>query len=255
MSPASPRFPLPAALQGKCSQADYTHWLYGKAAAHVRRDRKRGNDSATTDTYREAIHAAVSDGGDRDAYTGEPLDWGLIRTYDNDKSKQGRRDYKKSFALLPTVDHVDDGLGHPDFKICSWRTNDCKNDLTIAELTDFSRTFLAYQEQHNESEAPMTDGQLISDFTRIDRSPDAVQVMVADISWPSPSQPETTWHAVANLPADATDEETSAAQNRALADIRYFATCRTCREKQPAGWMHDESICQSCASRDLGIVY
>ncbi|MCH7666911.1 MAG: hypothetical protein IH936_13415 [Acidobacteria bacterium] len=30
-----------------------------------------------------AIHNAVLDGGDRDAYTGEKLDWSLISTYDN----------------------------------------------------------------------------------------------------------------------------------------------------------------------------
>jgi len=147
MSPASPKFALPAPLEGKCTQEDYTHWLYRKAATHVRRDRKRGNDTATLALYRKAIHEAVCDGGDRDAYTGESLDWNLIRTYDNDESKRGRRAYKKRFALLPTVDHVDDGLGHPDFRICSWRTNDCKNDLTLEELTTFCHSFLGHQEK------------------------------------------------------------------------------------------------------------
>ena len=35
-----------------------------------------------------AIHNAVLDGGDRDAYTGEKLDWFLISTYDNEKNKE-----------------------------------------------------------------------------------------------------------------------------------------------------------------------
>jgi hypothetical protein len=51
-------------------------------------------------------------------------------------------DYKKQYALLPTVDHLDDGLGEPKFAICGWRTNDCKNDLTIEELAEFCRMFL-----------------------------------------------------------------------------------------------------------------
>lgn len=37
--------------------------------------------------------------------------------YNNDESKQNGRHYKRLFALLPTLDHVDDGLGHPKFKV------------------------------------------------------------------------------------------------------------------------------------------
>jgi hypothetical protein len=139
------RYELPKVLEGKCNQQDYTHWLYGKAAAHVKRDKKRGNGLATTESHKAAIHKAVREGGDLDAYTGRPLDWKLIRTYDNERSKAGKREYKKSFADLPTVDHEDDGMGEPKFKICSWRTNDCKNDLTVEEMIEFCKAFLAHQ--------------------------------------------------------------------------------------------------------------
>ena len=47
----------------------------------------------------------------------ELLDWSLISHYDNAESKHGRREYKAKFALLPTIDHVGDGLGTADFKI------------------------------------------------------------------------------------------------------------------------------------------
>ncbi|MGD0349374.1 MAG: hypothetical protein ABSB84_03545 [Verrucomicrobiota bacterium] len=139
------KYNLPGVLEGKCSQKDYTHWLYGKAAAHVKRDKKRGNPNATAEAYRMAIHKAVLENGHVDAYTGCPLRWELIRTYDNDESKQGKRGYKKKFADLPTVDHEDDGMCEPRFKICSWRTNDCKNDLTVEELVEFCRAFLEHQ--------------------------------------------------------------------------------------------------------------
>jgi hypothetical protein len=69
-----------------------------------------------------------------DEYTGEQLAWNLISTYNNDESKQGRRAYKARFALLPTVDHVGDGTGAADFKICGWRTNDAKGDLSLEEF-------------------------------------------------------------------------------------------------------------------------
>jgi len=140
-----PRYELPKVLEGECSQQDYTHWLYGKAAAHVKRDKKRGNTQATTEIYKTAIHKAVSEGGNSDAYTGRPLRWDLIRTYDNEESKAGKREYKKRFADLPTVDHEDDGMGEPKFKICAWRTNDCKNDLAVEELMEFCQMFLAHQ--------------------------------------------------------------------------------------------------------------
>jgi hypothetical protein len=108
-----------------------------KAGAHLRRDRKRGNKVATGEAYRVAIHAAVVASNGNDFYTGEPLEWERISTYCNDESKARRREYKRELALLPTVDHVGDGLGDPDFRICSWRTNECKNDLTVDELIEF----------------------------------------------------------------------------------------------------------------------
>jgi len=97
-----------------------------------------------------AIHEAVVASNGKDAYTGEQLAWELISTYDNKKSKVGRREYKKSFGLLPTVDHVSDGLSAPNFKICSWRSNDCKNDLSSDELLDFCRAVLAHHETGDE---------------------------------------------------------------------------------------------------------
>lgn len=82
------------------------------------------------------IHRAVVESKGRDAYTGETLEWSRISTYENEKSKSGGRHYKATFALLPTVDHVNDGTGPADFRICGWRTNDAKHDLTLPEFLD-----------------------------------------------------------------------------------------------------------------------
>jgi hypothetical protein len=71
----------------------------------------------------------------------------LISTYDNEQSKKKRRIYKASFALLPTIDHVGDGLGEANFKICGWRTNDMKNDLTYGELLELCKTVVAHAER------------------------------------------------------------------------------------------------------------
>jgi hypothetical protein len=150
---ASKKYALPAFLENRCPPEVYVRWLDRKAKAHIERDRKRGNTSAMREAYMLAIHEAVTASGGLDEYTGEPLAWQLISTYDNDKSKAGRREYKRTFALLPTVDHVGDGLAAPDFKICSWRSNDCKNDLSHEELLDFCRAVLTHHFDDREADA------------------------------------------------------------------------------------------------------
>lgn len=142
-SQAAKKYALPSFLKGVLSQVPYERWLRRKAIAHVRRDRKRGNPTATNEEYNRAIHKAVIDSNGRDAYTKERLDWHLISKYDNKSSKEGRRKYKAGFALLPTVDHLGDGLGVADFAICSWRMNDAKGDLSIDEFRDLCRKVLA----------------------------------------------------------------------------------------------------------------
>ncbi len=138
------KYEIPQFLAGLLSQETYEKWLRRKSQAHVKRDRKRGNSEATGKSYRVAIHTAVIDSQGKDAYTGENLHWNLISQYDNKSSKKGGRSYKHQFALLPTVDHVGDGMGAPDFKICSWRTNDSKNDLSLVEFIDLCKAVLQH---------------------------------------------------------------------------------------------------------------
>jgi hypothetical protein len=142
----SRKYGVPPFLTGKMAQATYQRWLDRKARAHVKRDRKRGNGVATREAYMVAIHRAVVLSDGMDDYTGEALDWSLISRYNNEESKEGRRGYKASLALLPTVDHVGDGLGPADFKICAWRTNDAKNDLTHGEFVELCRRVIAHFE-------------------------------------------------------------------------------------------------------------
>jgi hypothetical protein len=138
------KYQLPDFLQGRVPEVVYDRWLERKARAHVRRDRKRNNDTATRQAYKEAIHRAVLLSGGRDWYTGEDLAWELISSYNNEESRIGRRKYKAAFALLPTVDHVGDGLGPADFRICAWRTNDAKNDLDYREFVELCKRVVEF---------------------------------------------------------------------------------------------------------------
>jgi hypothetical protein len=134
---------MPPFLEGIVSPDRYETWLNRKAAAHVKRDRKRGR-TASTSLYKEAIHAAVVLSEGRDAYTGEHLDWARIGTYHNEDSKLGRHGYKSQHALLPTVDHLDAGASEASFKICAWRTNDAKNDLSVTGFLELCQRALEH---------------------------------------------------------------------------------------------------------------
>jgi len=148
------KYELPDFLKTETSQLAYERWLRRKAAAQVKRDRKRGNPTANGERYRLAIHQAVVGCEGKDSYTGEGLRWDLISTYCNESSRAGRRRYKATLALLPTVDHVGDGLGPADFRICAWRTNDAKNDLSLPEFIDLCRRVVAQFESNSRAGDP-----------------------------------------------------------------------------------------------------
>lgn len=135
---------MPKFLEGIILPEAYEKWLSRKAMAHVKRDRNRGNSTATVALYKEAIHAAVVLSEGLDAYTGERLDWTLLSKYNNEESKAGRHGYKAGFALLPTVDHVSAGATEASFRICGWRMNDAKNDLSLEAFIELCQKVLTH---------------------------------------------------------------------------------------------------------------
>jgi hypothetical protein len=140
------KYQFPECLENQCDPLEFDRWLEREARAHLRRDRKRGNANATGELYKAAIHEAVAISKGIDMYTGKKLRWDLISKYDNDQSKAKGREYKKEFGDLLTVDHVDEGLGKPQFNICSWRVNDAKNDLTLDEFLAVCREVLEFSQ-------------------------------------------------------------------------------------------------------------
>ena len=143
------KYQIPDFLASTLSQKAYERWLRRRAVAHVRRDKKRGNITANAEIYRVAIHLAVCNCGGSDHYTGEPLEWSLISSYNNSESKEHARKYKAKYALLPTVDHIGDGLGEANFVICAWRTNDAKNDLSHEDFVALCRRVLEHSNRRN----------------------------------------------------------------------------------------------------------
>ena len=125
---------LPPFLEGIIDRKKYIRWLQRKVTSHARRDRLRLNKKISLADYKRQIHMAVDQSNGVDWYTGEPLDWEKISSYDNIASKAQRSIYKATLALLPTVDHVLTSDGNYDFVICAWRTNDSKSDLSLPEF-------------------------------------------------------------------------------------------------------------------------
>jgi hypothetical protein len=113
-------------------RAAYARWLERRAAALVIRDRNRGNTTAPPALYRVAIHKAAERSSGRDAYTGERLDWSLLSTCSIVELCAGKRRYKRRFALLPTVDHVGDGLSEADFERGPCRDACCPQEFECA---------------------------------------------------------------------------------------------------------------------------
>ena len=118
----------------------YPGWVQRKAVTHCKRDQKRGG-SGNVQQYRLAIHAAVLASGGRDHWTGEPLDWHLIGTYDSRDPAAGTAEHRKRFAMLPSLGYRTNQPS-PDFVVCAWRTNDAKHDMTPAELLAFCRAVI-----------------------------------------------------------------------------------------------------------------
>jgi hypothetical protein len=138
------KYPLPPFLEGTFTQLEYFKWLRNKAHGLLRRDKKRGKPyaaAATKSAYQQEIHEAIMDGGERDPYTGETLEWDLIKQWDS--SREQPEGYKKRFVLMPTVDHVT--AEELKFEICSFRINEAKADLEPEEFVELCKKVVKYR--------------------------------------------------------------------------------------------------------------
>jgi len=138
------KYPLPSFLEGKCTPSAYFKWLDAKANTIFRRDRKRRKPYAIASTvaiYKGKVHNAVTSGGQYDPYTGEPLAWELVSTWDS--SRDHPDGYKKKFALMPTIDHITPDV--LEFEVCSWEINDAKCDLDPAEFVELCKKVVKFR--------------------------------------------------------------------------------------------------------------
>jgi len=152
------KYPLPLFLQGRVSLAVYDKWLNERANTLHIRDLQKKRPYAVTATkgvYKEKIHAAVNAAGEFDPYTGDPLQWELIGTWDAKKAKERHDDYKSEFALMPTIDHIDPDF--LEFEICSWLINDSKCGMNPKQFLELCQRIIAFRSERKKTgKSPFT---------------------------------------------------------------------------------------------------
>ena len=129
----------------------FSEWVMKKGYSLYQRDLKRTKEEFKEEfkkkypytVYRSKICEAIKNIPDagKDYYTEEKLNWDLIGQYNNSNAQQEGKAYKRKFALMPTVDHIN-AEAKPEFVICSWRMNDAKNDLSEFAFTKLCIRFL-----------------------------------------------------------------------------------------------------------------
>ena len=83
----------------------YSELIQRKAVAVTRRDKRRGGQYTVKQAI-EALDQAFHRCNGFDPYDGSQLDPDLLGEYRNEDAKAEGAEYKKRFAMLPTIDHV-----------------------------------------------------------------------------------------------------------------------------------------------------
>lgn len=113
----------------------FAKWVNRKANSLCKRDKERTKEkyAFTTWDYVEKICEAIKESPVFDFYTNDKLDWTKIGEYTNEEAQCLGPNIKVKYAKMPTVDHID-AKPEPNFHICTWCTNDAKNDLSLEDF-------------------------------------------------------------------------------------------------------------------------
>lgn len=81
------------------------------------------------------------------------------------------------------------------------------------------------------------------------------EFQVGVIAWDGSHTPRTDWKKFRSWHTQPDATQLVDARTAALKNPRFFRTCTQCGELNNAGHMHDQDICQGCATRYLGAIY
>lgn len=101
----------------------------------------------------------------------------------------------------------------------------------------------------------MDDHELVQRFIKVEPEAGIINVLVCKIGWSGSYTPVSTWELAVRLKADVPSADIDVQIHKALNNEQYFQVCKECGKRNPCGWMHSKSVCQSCAERNHGVVY
>ena len=93
---------------------------------------KSARNASPARDIKHLIHRAVSDQGEYDFYTGNPIKWTRIN---HEKSPKTGSASHNSRGEYPSVDHYE-GVKKPDFRICSATVNWAKGSLPHTKFVE-----------------------------------------------------------------------------------------------------------------------
>ena len=142
-------YSLPPVLDGILTAREYNIMVYHRASATLERDRRRkipGALAAHVRVYSDNMNDAVCRNCLADPYTGDRLNWGLARQWNDKDEKDQGAGFSRKFALMPTFSHVDLYGDTVNFEVCSWMITTCKSGLTGAGFVDLCNRVIAFRD-------------------------------------------------------------------------------------------------------------
>jgi hypothetical protein len=101
----------------------------------------------------------------------------------------------------------------------------------------------------------MNQQQIIKEFIKVEKGNTSTKLFVKEIKWESPHTPTEDWILISEVGFYADKAKVDEMIKAILMNEKYFKTCEECDEINPDGWMHDNKICQGCATKHHGVVY
>jgi hypothetical protein len=101
----------------------------------------------------------------------------------------------------------------------------------------------------------MNQQQITKEFIKIEKGHTSMKLFVKEIVWEGPHTPTENWILISKVGSDVDKPKVDEMVRAILMNEKYFKTCGECGEIKPDGWMHDNKICQGCATKNHGVVY
>jgi len=95
----------------------------------------------------------------------------------------------------------------------------------------------------------------LDEYFRCVKTEQGWEFQVGVVTWPEAHMPTLAWKTFRLWKTQPDASRTCRAQAAVLRQPRFFRTCSSCHEITNAGQMDDAVTCQSCASREFGVLY